>query len=144
MVMCFQSLMCWCVLIWIFQALSLSRFSSSELLDCDDLHSVIRLVLKAGNFMNAVGISLNMILLLFFDKCLNKLWTKLFWQLFLQGSHSANAIGFRMSSLLKLADTKANKPGMNLMHFVAKVRSSFQGDGWNMETKKTVQECLSC
>lgn len=30
----------------------------SELLDCDDLHSVIRLVLKAGNFMNAVGIFL--------------------------------------------------------------------------------------
>lgn len=27
-----------------------------------------------------------------------------------------------MTSLLKLADTKANKPGMNLMHYVAKVR----------------------
>lgn len=26
-----------------------------------------------------------------------------------------------MTSLLKLADTKANKPGMNLMHYVAKV-----------------------
>ncbi|MEQ2160752.1 hypothetical protein GOODEAATRI_002617 [Goodea atripinnis] len=30
-----------------------------------------------------------------------------------------NAAGFRISSLLKLADTKANKPGMNLLHFVA-------------------------
>lgn len=39
-----------------------------------------------------------------------------------QGGYSANAIGFRMSSLLNLADTKANKPGMNLMHYVAKVR----------------------
>lgn len=29
-----------------------------------------------------------------------------------------------MASLLKLADTKANKPGMNLMHYVAKVRRS--------------------
>lgn len=29
-----------------------------------------------------------------------------------------------MTSLLKLADTKANKPGMNLMHYVAKVRKS--------------------
>lgn len=29
-----------------------------ELLACDDLHSVIRLVLKAGNYMNAVGIFL--------------------------------------------------------------------------------------
>lgn len=36
------------------------------------------------------------------------------------GGYSANAIGFRMTSLLKLADTKANKPGMNLMHYVAK------------------------
>uniref|UniRef100_A0A3P8TXK8 FH2 domain containing 3 n=1 Tax=Amphiprion percula TaxID=161767 RepID=A0A3P8TXK8_AMPPE len=62
--------------------------AANELLECDDLHSVIRLVLKAGNYMNA-------------------------------GGHSANAIGFRMTSLLKLADTKANKPGMNLMHYVA-------------------------
>lgn len=44
---------------------SLFPFLSSELLDCDDLHSVIRLVLKAGNYMNAVGIFLIMILLLF-------------------------------------------------------------------------------
>ncbi|XP_034406369.1 FH2 domain containing 3, partial [Cyclopterus lumpus] len=65
--------------------------AANELLDCDDLHSVIRLVLKAGNYMNAGGYSA-----------------------------SANAIGFRMTSLLKLADTKANKPGMNLMHYVAK------------------------
>ncbi|XP_029030013.1 FH2 domain containing 3 [Betta splendens] len=63
--------------------------AANELLDCDDLHSVIRLVLKAGNYMNA-------------------------------GGFTANAIGFRMTSLLKLADTKANKPGMNLMHYVAK------------------------
>uniref|UniRef100_A0AAV2J734 FH2 domain-containing protein n=1 Tax=Knipowitschia caucasica TaxID=637954 RepID=A0AAV2J734_KNICA len=63
--------------------------AANELMDCDDLHSVIRLVLKAGNYMNA-------------------------------GGFSANAIGFRMTSLLKLADTKANKPGMNLMHYVAK------------------------
>ncbi|KAM9332382.1 FH2 domain containing 3 isoform 2-T3 [Pholidichthys leucotaenia] len=63
--------------------------AANELLNCDNLHSVIRLVLKAGNYMNA-------------------------------GGHSSNVIGFRMTSLLKLADTKANKPGMNLMHYVAK------------------------
>uniref|UniRef100_H3CX43 FH2 domain containing 3 n=1 Tax=Tetraodon nigroviridis TaxID=99883 RepID=H3CX43_TETNG len=63
--------------------------AKEELLDCDHLHSVIRLVLKAGNYMNS-------------------------------GGFTANAIGFRMTSLLKLADTKANKPGMNLMHYVAK------------------------
>uniref|UniRef100_A0A3Q2ZR36 FH2 domain containing 3 n=2 Tax=Kryptolebias marmoratus TaxID=37003 RepID=A0A3Q2ZR36_KRYMA len=70
-------------------AITVMTKAANELLDCDDLHSVIRLVLKAGNYMNA-------------------------------GGYSANAIGFRMTSLLKLADTKANKPGMNLMHYVAK------------------------
>uniref|UniRef100_A0A8B9GZF4 FH2 domain containing 4 n=1 Tax=Astyanax mexicanus TaxID=7994 RepID=A0A8B9GZF4_ASTMX len=58
-----------------------------RLLDCLDLHSVIRLVLKTGNYMNADG-------------------------------YAGSAVGFRMTSLLKLADTKANKPGMNLMHYV--------------------------
>ncbi|XP_023118635.2 FH2 domain-containing protein 1 [Amphiprion ocellaris] len=58
-----------------------------ELLESDHLHSIIRLVLKTGNYMNA-------------------------------GGYAGSAIGFRMSSLLKLVDTKANKPGMNLMHYV--------------------------
>ncbi|XP_047240913.1 FH2 domain-containing protein 1-like isoform X1 [Girardinichthys multiradiatus] len=35
------------------------------------------------------------------------------------GGSAGNAVGFKLSSLLSLADTKANKPGMNLMHFVA-------------------------
>lgn len=49
----------------------------------------------------------------------------------IQGGYSANAIGFRMTSLLKLADTKANKPGMNLMHYVAKVSRSPDGHTLN-------------
>ncbi|XP_043974422.1 FH2 domain-containing protein 1-like isoform X2 [Gambusia affinis] len=61
--------------------------AGKELLECNNLHSVIRLVLKTGNYMNA-------------------------------GGYAGSAVGFRMSSLLKLADTKANKPGMNLMHYV--------------------------
>uniref|UniRef100_UPI0037E7FBFF FH2 domain-containing protein 1-like n=1 Tax=Semicossyphus pulcher TaxID=241346 RepID=UPI0037E7FBFF len=61
--------------------------AGTELLESDHLHSVIRLVLKTGNYMNA-------------------------------GGYAGSAIGFRMASLLKLADTKANKPGMNLMHYV--------------------------
>ncbi|XP_070685272.1 FH2 domain-containing protein 1-like [Pempheris klunzingeri] len=61
--------------------------AGKELLDSDNLHSVIRLVLKTGNYMNA-------------------------------GGYAGSAVGFRMASLLKLADTKANKPGMNLMHYV--------------------------
>lgn len=63
------------------------KAAGRELLESDHLHSVIRLVLKTGNYMNA-------------------------------GGYAGSAIGFRMSSLLKLADTKANKPGMNLMHYV--------------------------
>ncbi|XP_076878871.1 uncharacterized protein fhdc2 [Brachyhypopomus gauderio] len=62
--------------------------AARELLSCDKLHSILRLVLKAGNYMNA-------------------------------GGYAGNAAGFRIASLLKLADTKANRPGMNLLHFVA-------------------------
>uniref|UniRef100_A0A1A8F4V4 FH2 domain containing 1 n=1 Tax=Nothobranchius korthausae TaxID=1143690 RepID=A0A1A8F4V4_9TELE len=36
-----------------------------------------------------------------------------------QGGSAGNAVGFKLSSLLSLADTKSNKPGMNLLHFVA-------------------------
>ncbi|XP_069842592.1 uncharacterized protein [Dendropsophus ebraccatus] len=61
--------------------------AAEELLQCRELHFILMLVLKAGNFMNA-------------------------------GGYAGNAAGFRVSSLLKLADTKANKPGMNLLHFV--------------------------
>ncbi|XP_026864416.2 uncharacterized protein fhdc2 [Electrophorus electricus] len=62
--------------------------AARELLSCHKLHSILRLVLKAGNYMNA-------------------------------GGYAGNAAGFRIASLLKLADTKANKPGMDLLHFVA-------------------------
>ncbi|XP_040091342.1 FH2 domain-containing protein 1-like, partial [Oryx dammah] len=63
-------------------------FSLTELMSCEELHSILHLVLQAGNIMNA-------------------------------GGYAGNAVGFKLSSLLKLADTKANKPGMNLLHFVA-------------------------
>ncbi|KAK2871141.1 hypothetical protein Q8A67_023668 [Cirrhinus molitorella] len=69
-------------------SLAVMTTAANELLACDDLHSIIRLVLKAGNYMNA-------------------------------GGYAGSAIGFRMTSLLKLVDTKANKPGMNLMHYVS-------------------------
>lgn len=35
------------------------------------------------------------------------------------GGYAGNAVGFKLSSLPSLAETKANKPGMNLLHFVA-------------------------
>ncbi|XP_072532752.1 uncharacterized protein [Salminus brasiliensis] len=62
--------------------------AATELMGCVELHFILRLVLKAGNYMNA-------------------------------GGFAGNAAGFRISSLLRLADTKANRPGMNLLHFVA-------------------------
>ncbi|CAG5127924.1 unnamed protein product, partial [Candidula unifasciata] len=35
------------------------------------------------------------------------------------GNYAGNAAGFKLSSLLKLTEIRANKPGMNLMHYVA-------------------------
>ncbi|NXU54392.1 FHDC1 protein, partial [Turnix velox] len=64
------------------------RLATKELMTCEELHSILHLVLQAGNIMNA-------------------------------GGYAGNAVGFKLSSLLKLADTKANKPGMSLLHFVA-------------------------
>ncbi|KAK6291618.1 hypothetical protein J4Q44_G00374020 [Coregonus suidteri] len=64
------------------------RTATKELLDCEELHAILHLVLQAGNILNA-------------------------------GGYAGNAVGFKLSSLLSLADTKANKPGMNLLHFVA-------------------------
>lgn len=48
--------------------------------------------------------------------------SRLTHSIYSQGGYAGSAIGFRMASLLKLADTKANKPGMNLMHYVVMVR----------------------
>ncbi|XP_048106886.1 FH2 domain-containing protein 1, partial [Alosa alosa] len=64
------------------------RMATEELMNCEELHAILHLVLQAGNIMNA-------------------------------GGYAGNAVGFKLSSLLSLADTKANKPGMNLLHFVA-------------------------
>uniref|UniRef100_A0A8C8RUC3 FH2 domain containing 1 n=1 Tax=Pelusios castaneus TaxID=367368 RepID=A0A8C8RUC3_9SAUR len=68
--------------------MTIIRMATEELMSCEELHSILHLVLQAGNIMNA-------------------------------GGYAGNAVGFKLSSLLKLADTKANKPGMNLLHFVA-------------------------
>jgi len=62
--------------------------AARELMNCAELHSILRLVLKAGNYINA-------------------------------GGYAGNAAGFHIVSLLKLAETKTNKPGMTLLHFVA-------------------------
>ena len=36
-----------------------------------------------------------------------------------QGGYAGNAAGMKISSLHKLTDIRSNKPGMNLMHYVA-------------------------
>ncbi|XP_015264536.1 PREDICTED: FH2 domain-containing protein 1 [Gekko japonicus] len=68
--------------------MTIIRRATKELMSCEELHSILHLVLQAGNIMNA-------------------------------GGCAGNAVGFKLASLLKLADTKANRPGMNLLHFVA-------------------------
>jgi len=40
---------------------------------------------------------------------------------FLQGGYAGNAAGVKLSSLQKLTDIRANKPGMHLIHYVALV-----------------------
>ena len=37
----------------------------------------------------------------------------------LQGGYAGNAAGMKISSLHKLTDIRSNKPGMNLLHYVA-------------------------
>ncbi|XP_052668946.1 FH2 domain-containing protein 1-like [Harpia harpyja] len=59
-----------------------------ELLECEELHTILHLILSAGNYLNS-------------------------------GGYAGSAAGFRLASLLKLPDTKANEPGVDLLHFVA-------------------------
>lgn len=40
----------------------------------------------------------------------------------LQGGYAGNAAGVKLSSLQKLTEIRANKPGMNLIHYVALVK----------------------
>ena len=45
-----------------------------------------------------------------------------------------------MTSLLKLVDTKANKPGMNLMHYVAMVNGTTKP----FSIVAMVAHCITC
>lgn len=44
----------------------------------------------------------------------------------MQGGYAGNAAGVKLSSLQKLTDIRANKPGMNLIHYVALVSQSIK------------------
>lgn len=36
----------------------------------------------------------------------------------LQGGYAGNALGFKLASLLKLGETRANKPRVTLLHYL--------------------------
>ena len=36
----------------------------------------------------------------------------------MQGGYAGNALGFKLSSLEKLSETRANKPRMSLLHYL--------------------------
>ena len=49
------------------------------------------------------------------------IYFKTFWFIIIivQGGYAGNAAGMKISSLHKLTDIRSNKPGMNLLHYVA-------------------------
>lgn len=95
---------------------------SPELLECEELHTILHLILSAGNYLNSVspwrrGPAAP---LPPHPQCSRAAVTP---PLHSQGSYAGSAAGFRLASLLKLPDTKANEPGVDLLHFVAMVRT---------------------
>lgn len=108
-----------------------------ELMMCEELHAVLHLVLQAGNILNAVSWANPSPFISQWNTHCGRLGSKTCslsaetqmchgrrCVCVFQGGYAGNAVGFKLSSLLSLADTKANKPGMNLLHFVALVSAS--------------------
>ena len=56
----------------------------------------------------------------------------------LQGGRAGDAYGFTVESLSKLKDTKANKPRMSLLHFIAQVSSHLTNSHQTCKTVSTV------
>ncbi|XP_062577150.1 formin-J-like isoform X1 [Saccostrea cucullata] len=73
---------------WIRPAIEAVILAAKDIKGNTKLHEVLYLVLLAGNYLNAANSSIG------------------------------DAAGFKLSSLIKLTDTRANKPRMNLMHYV--------------------------
>lgn len=92
---------------------------SSDVLQSEILPEVLQLILIIGNFLNCVSISSQLILhvILYTISYRN---TNAFLSL-TQGGYAGNAVAFKINSLLKIVDTRANKPRMNLMHFLVHV-----------------------
>jgi hypothetical protein len=45
-----------------------------------------------------------------------------------QGSYAGNAAGFKLNTLPKLLDTRANKPRMTFLHYVVQVAETHNKD----------------
>lgn len=59
------------------------------------------------------------------------------------GGYAGNAVGVKLSSLQKLTDIRANKPGMNLIHFVALQAEKRNRELMNFPDKLTTLENAS-
>lgn len=83
------------------------------------------MILVAGNFLNAVSvfyIKLQLNLNTFDHVLILKSRIEI---IFSQGGYAGDAAGVKLSSLQKITDIRANRPNMNLVHFVALVSIHF-------------------
>lgn len=52
----------------------------------------------------------------------------------IQGGYAGDAAGVKLSSLQKITDIRANKPNMNLIHFVALVSTNSMQASFSIRT----------
>lgn len=103
-----------------------------DVLKSEILPEVLQLILIIGNFLNSVSnLALSCLYpwlrfctlwdtgIAIITKCL------VVWFFMTQGGYAGNAVAFKINSLLKIVDTRANKPRMNLMHFLVHVSLQF-------------------
>ena len=97
---------------------------SSDVLQSEILPEVLQLILIIGNFLNCVSIQLLFLVILYtILHTISYRNTNAFLSL-TQGGYAGNAVAFKINSLLKIVDTRANKPRMNLMHFLVHVSNN--------------------
>ena len=99
---------------------------SSDVLQSEILPEVLQLILIIGNFLNCVSIQLLFLVILYtILHTISYRNTNAFLSL-TQGGYAGNAVAFKINSLLKIVDTRANKPRMNLMHFLVHVSNNLK------------------
>ena len=97
---------------------------SSDVLQSEILPEVLQLILIIGNFLNCVSIQLLFLVILYtILHTISYRNTNAFLSL-TQGGYAGNAVAFKINSLLKIVDTRANKPRMTLMHFLVHVSNN--------------------